>query len=124
MRAAARVSRFGFPFVLLLVLLGLTVVPARNAGHGDAGLHRVVGESVSTAPSMHDDLHDRPRLAVTAAHAPAAALYEAWWALCSRETDRSGRYGRAPLGGTADSAVAVAAPTPQSTRAPPSTCTG
>ncbi|MFD0200248.1 MULTISPECIES: hypothetical protein [Saccharothrix] len=120
MRAAARVGRFGLPFVLLLVLLGLTVVPAPGAGYGYAGLDRVVGESVSAVPSMHDDLHERPRLAVTAGHAPAAALYEAWWASCSRETDGSGRYGRAPLGETADSAVAVAAPTPRSTRAPPS----
>ncbi|MCE6999077.1 hypothetical protein LZG04_30370 [Saccharothrix sp. S26] len=118
-RAATGVSRFGLALVSLLVLLGVTVAPARGVGIGHAGAHGVVAESVSSAPTLHDDLHDRPRLSVTAGHVPATTLHETWWALCSPATDARVPRGRPPVGEVSGSGLAATVPTSRSSRAPP-----
>jgi hypothetical protein len=121
MRAAARAGQFGPLLAVLLVLLGVSAVVAPGTGDGYAGLHRVsvAGESVSPAPSMHDDLQDRLRLSAGTLRAPVTALPETWWATCPRAAGECAMQGRLPIGEVDSTAMAAATPTPQSSRAPP-----
>ncbi len=122
MRVAARAGRFGLLLAVLLVLLGVTAAVAPGAGHGDTGQHpvSVAGESVSTTPSMYDDLQDWLRLSVGTPRALATALPDSWWAVCPRATDGYALQGRLLIGEGGSLRMAAATPTPRSSRAPPS----
>lgn len=121
-----RAGRFRLLLAVLLVLLGGTaaVAPDNNPGGRYAGQHpvRVMGEAVSAAPSMrHDfeDLQDWLRLSVGTPRAPATALPDTWWAVCTRATGGYAPPGRLLLGAASSPAMVAAAPTPRSSRAPP-----
>lgn len=126
MQAAARAGRFGLLLAVLLVLLGGTaaVAPGSNAGDRYAEQHPVwvMGEAVSAAPSMRHDLEDFQdwlRLSVGTLRAPATALPDTWWAVCTRAAVGYPPPGRLLLGEVSSPAMATAVPTPRSSRAPP-----
>ncbi|MER5262714.1 hypothetical protein ABTZ99_11610 [Actinosynnema sp. NPDC002837] len=79
----------------------------------------MLGESVSVAPSMNDDLHDWLRLSMAARCAPATAVPETWWAVCPRATGGCASQGRWIFGEVGGTGTVNAEPTPQSSRAPP-----
>jgi hypothetical protein len=111
---------------LLLVLLGVGTAVAPSTGDGYAVQHRapVIGESVSAAPSMNDDLHDWLRLSMAARQAPAVDVSDTWWALRKRTTDGYDGPGRRVIGAVGDTGMAAAEPTARSSRAPPYAWTG
>jgi hypothetical protein len=118
-RVAARVGRFRLVLAVLLVLFGVSVAVAQ--GNGSAGQPHVpvIGESASTAPSTYDDLRDWLRLSAGTLRAPATALPNTWWAVCSRATDGRALQGQLLIDESGSTGMAAATPTPQSTRAPP-----
>ncbi len=124
MRMAARAGRFGLVLAVLLVLFGVSaaIAPGNGADHGTTGQHRasVTGEAATTAPSAFDDFQDWLRLSAGTLRAPATALPDTWWAVCTRATNEYAPPGRLLTGDGDGTAMAAATSTPAPSRAPPS----
>lgn len=128
MQVATRVGRFGLYVALLLVLFGVSVAVAPGAGnnvdhpvgiaHAEQHQVSVAGESMSATPPMHDDLQDWLRLAQGALPASATPPQDTW-AVCPRPTGECVLQGRLLIDEVGGHGMAVASPTPRSSRAPP-----
>lgn len=118
MRAAARAGRFVLLLALLLVLLGVSAtVVSRD---GDAGpRHQVIGESVSTSPSVRDDLHDWLRVTGVARSVLITAPQDTGWAVCPRAADECAPRGWSLVGEAGGAGAGTARTTSRSSRAPP-----
>lgn len=117
-----RAGRFGPLLALLLVLLGMSAAVAPRGGDGHAAQatqHRVVGDSVSTAPSVRDDLHDWLRISGVARPVLATAPPDTSWAVCPRAADGGAPRGWSLVGEVGGAGVATAITTSRSSRAPP-----
>ncbi|ALG08623.1 hypothetical protein [Kibdelosporangium phytohabitans] len=115
--AAARASRFGLLLGLLLVLLGLSAAVAPGRGGPDPA--SVTAQSVSSSPTISDDLHTRLHLSAVARHTLSTAVPQTWWAVCTPDAGhtavrRCSTVSDAPSAWTADAASAS-----RSSRAPP-----
>jgi hypothetical protein len=117
-----RAGRFGPLLALLLVLLGMSAAVAPRSGDGHAARtsqYRVVGDSVSTSPSVRDDLRDWLRISGVARPVLATAAPDTGWAVCPRAADGGAPPGWSLVGEVGGAGVATAVTTSRSSRAPP-----
>ncbi|WP_367127278.1 hypothetical protein [Saccharothrix sp. HUAS TT1] len=124
MRTTARADRLGLLLALVLVLLGVSAATAPDNGNtgqrqASQGATALLGESVSAAASMNDDLHDWLRLSMAARFAPAQAEPDSWWAVRPREAGGRPLRGRSPVDGFGGAGLATVEPPPRSSRGPP-----
>ncbi|WP_162829894.1 hypothetical protein [Amycolatopsis palatopharyngis] len=107
---------------MLLVLFGAGGTPAGASVDEYTGQQRIttVVELASLTPPIHDDGQDQPRLSDMARYAPATVLPDTCWAVCHRVNDERSLRRFSCVGEARWVAMAAAAPTGQSSRAPPS----